>query len=193
MSGPYFENTGTNIRFWADRVNWQYPDERQAIPAVGHQFADRLPYAHIDGGYRRLPVSVRLPSSMENSTKISTLSPEQQTGVPRKPSENATPQRKSRWQECVDAAVKVQVSGFWLHWAALVCEFFGSLLVFLEARRFDSQFQGIYHGWFNKLQPGYGGWWYDSGGVGFLLLALGIVLTGSALALDHRSRRSGRK
>ena len=78
----------------------------------------------------------------------------------------------------------------WLHWAALVSEFIGSLFIYLEARRFESQFQGIYKGWWSKIQPGYDNWWHNCGSLGFVLLARGVLPTGAALALRQDSRSS---
>jgi len=81
----------------------------------------------------------------------------------------------------------LRISGYWLHWCALVCEGLGSLLVFLEAHRISVELAtGVAHADFaGQPPPGYQAWWYDSGGLGFALLLAGIMLTGIALFVDH--------
>ncbi|MGH8141081.1 MAG: hypothetical protein ACREU2_00970 [Steroidobacteraceae bacterium] len=84
---------------------------------------------------------------------------------------------------------RVKDSGYWLHWIALVCEAFGSLLVFLEARRLNVILgTAVFHvDYAGQSPPGYQDWWHNSGALGFALLLTGILLTGVALLIGrHR-------
>jgi hypothetical protein len=79
----------------------------------------------------------------------------------------------------------------WCHWVALACEAFGALLIFLEGQRINAQIDAQVRGdghvdYVAQFLPGYQDWWHTSGGVGFMLLLIGIVLSGFALALEYK-------
>ncbi len=82
----------------------------------------------------------------------------------------------------------LHLPGYWLHWVALLFEAFGSLLVFLEARRFNVILTtAVFHVDYAGGAPlGYRDWWHNSGALGFGLLLTGILLGGIALFIDRR-------
>lgn len=93
---------------------------------------------------------------------------------------------KSPPDEAAAKEDQVKTRASWLHWTALLFELVGSLLVFLEARRFSAQLQAAGHvDYAGAPPPGFQDWWHNSGGIGFALLAGGVVLTATALFVDR--------
>ena len=72
------------------------------------------------------------------------------------------------------------------HSLSLLCEALGAWLIFLEARRIDATLEiagnASYAG---GPAPGYEGWIYHSGVLGFWFLLFGIVVTGISVLFEY--------
>ena len=74
-----------------------------------------------------------------------------------------------------------------LHYGSLIFEVAGALFIFLEARRMIAQLQAAGHVDYSGGPPlGFQAWYYDAGEIGFGLLVAGVVLSGTALAINSR-------
>jgi hypothetical protein len=72
------------------------------------------------------------------------------------------------------------------HWGALVLETGAGFFIFMEAVRVDAVLSLVGYFGFDGEPVKYHGWYYHSGLLGFLLLILGILVSGLALVLEHR-------